>query len=291
MTTLPARCHEPDVQRPFAALAVGAMYREIRLTPKPGLVDRANNGAHQDMNYSLFMASIAAIAPWFSLFFNAGRETARLCGEQTLAAIRPTGLACEQAMFNATGGVNTHKGGIFSLGLLCAAAGRLTQRRGALTQRSLCHEVRLMCAGIVAHELKSTGVAKTKGERLFQTFGFTGARGEAANGFTTVRQFGLPALENALRQGASENEALLRMLLALIAANPDTNLVSRGGIKGLNYAQRYARRLLAIRNLPVGKLHHALGRMDAAFIARNLSPGGSADLLAVGWLLSQFPAE
>lgn len=178
MTILPARHPECGVQRSVAELAAEAMYREITLTPKPGLVDRDNSGAHQDMNFTVFMASIAAVAPWFSLFFNVGKETASLGGMQTLRAIRPTGLACEQAMFAATGGVNTHKGGIFSLGLLCAAAGRLSQRDEALTQRSLCNETRLICTGIVELELKKSGVAKTKGEQLFQTFGFTGARGK-----------------------------------------------------------------------------------------------------------------
>lgn len=291
MTTSLARCNAPDIQRTFAELAVESMYREINLTPKPGLVDRVNNGAHCDMTFALFMTSIAAIAPWFSVFFNVGRETARLAGPQTLRAIRPTGLACEQAMFNATGGVNTHKGGIFSLGLLCAAAGRLTQRDEALTQRSLCHETRLICTGIVEQELKTTGIAKTKGEQQFQKYGFTGARGEAARGFITVRQAGLPQLQTALRQGESEDLALLRMFLGMMAVNPDTNLVSRGGVKGLNYARRYSRRLLKIKRLTANRLVKALCRMDAEFIKRNLSPGGSADLISVGWLLSQFPAE
>lgn len=291
MTTSLARCNAPDVQQPFAELAAEALYREIRLTPKPGLVDRVNSGAHKDMDFALFMSSIAAIAPWFSTFFNVGRETARLAGPQTLRAIRPTVLACEQAMFNATGGVNTHKGGIFSLGLLCAAAGRLTQRQENLTQRSLCEECSAICTGIVERELNNRGVAKTKGEQQFKAYGFTGARGEAESGFATVRHAGLPHFETALRRGASEDEALLRMLLGLMALNPDTNLVSRGGTKGLNYARRYARRILTVQHLTPEKLINALTNMDVQFIRRNLSPGGSADLIAVGWLLSQFPSE
>lgn len=291
MTTSLARCNAPDVQQPFAELAAEALYREIRLTPKPGLVDRVNCGAHKDMDFALFMSSIAAIAPWFSTFFNVGRETARLAGPQTLRALRPTGLACEQAMFNATGGVNTHKGGIFSLGLLCAAAGRLTQRQENLTQRSLCEECSAICTGIVERELNNRGVAKTKGEQQFKSYGFTGARGEAESGFATVRHAGLPHFETALRRGASEDEALLRMLLGLMASNPDTNLVSRGGTKGLNYARRYARRILTVKHLTPEKLINALTNMDVQFIRRNLSPGGSADLIAVGWLLSQFPSE
>lgn len=209
---------------------------------------------------------------------------------QTLLAIRPTGLACEQAMFNATEGVNTHKGGIFSLGLLCAAAGRLVKRNQMLSQRNLCEETRAMCAGLVSQELKRKGLAKTKGEHIFQRFGLSGARGEAENGFYTVRQFGLPQWQKARREGLSEQDALLRMLLALMAFNPDTNVVSRGGLSGLQYVQRYAQRVLNIEHLAGEKLRKALRHMDKALIDRNISPGGSADLLAVGWVLSHYPA-
>ncbi|NDJ58793.1 triphosphoribosyl-dephospho-CoA synthase CitG [Enterobacteriaceae bacterium 4M9] len=275
----------------IAELATRAMHREITLTPKPGLVDSANNGAHKDMTIMLFMASIAAISPWFSLFFEKGKQTATLPGPQTLRAIRPIGLACEHAMFTATHGVNTHKGGIFSLGLLCAAAGRLTGRDETLTQRNLCRETSRMCINLVEDELHPTRMPKTKGELIFQTTGLTGARGEAASGFITVRRYGLPLLEKSLRAGASEQDALLMMLLALMATNPDTNIISRGGVNSLRYVQRYARRLLKMKNLSGEKLYNALVNMDNALIARNLSPGGSADLLAVGWLLSHFPSD
>ncbi|KAE9856883.1 triphosphoribosyl-dephospho-CoA synthase, partial [Escherichia coli] len=175
----------------------------------------------RDMDHALFVRSIAAITPWFSRFAELGSAHADKPADAQLRIIRPMGMACEQAMFNATGGVNTHKGGIFSLGLLCAAAGRLTQRDEMLTQRSLCRETRIICTGIVEQELKTTGIARTKGEQQFQTYGFTGARGEAASGFMTVRQAGLPHLHTALGQGEPEDVALLRMLLGLMAANPD----------------------------------------------------------------------
>lgn len=278
--------HEVNI----AELAAQGMYREVILTPKPGLVDRHNNGSHTDMNITLFMASIAAIAPWFSLFVSKGIQTAWQKPTQTLLSIRPVGLACEQAMFRATGGVNTHKGGIFSLGLFCSAAGRLKGRGEVINRHALCLEVSQICAGMVSRELKKNGEAKTKGEHLFQQHGFTGARGEAESGFITVRKYGLPVWENAIQSGYSPTESLHRALLSLIAHNPDTNILSRGGLKGLYYAQRYAARLLGIKNLTGDRLEQALFTMDNAFIARNLSPGGSADLLAVTWLLSQFPA-
>lgn len=147
-----------------------------------------------------------------------------------------------------------------------------------------------MCAGLVSQELKRKGLAKTKGEHIFQRFGFSGARGEAENGFYTVRQFGLPQWQKARREGLSEQDALLRMLLALMAFNPDTNVVSRGGLSGLQYVQRYAQRVLKIEHLAGEKLRKALRHMDKALIDRNISPGGSADLLAVGWVLSHYPA-
>lgn len=290
MTIFAVNAERAEQRESIAWLAAEAMYREVRLTPKPGLVDGENNGAHRDMNIALFMASIRAVSPWFPRFFAQGKATADLPAPQTLLAIRPTGLACEQAMFNATGGVNTHKGGIFSLGLLCAAAGRLVKCNQMLSQRNLCEETRAMCAGLVSQELKRKGLAKTKGEHIFQRFGLSGARGEAENGFYTVRQFGLPQWQKARREGVSEQDALLRMLLALMAFNPDTNVVSRGGLSGLQYVQRYAQRVLKIEHLAGEKLRKALRHMDKALIDRNISPGGSADLLAVGWVLSHYPA-
>ena len=289
MTILATSAKPAAETQNIAGLAAEAMTREVTLTPKPGLVDSLNNGAHCDMDIALFHASIAAVAPWFPLFYARGYATAGAPASRTLQAIRPTGLACEQAMFSATGGVNTHKGGIFSLGLLCAAAGRLAKSDKRLSQESLCFEIHTMCAGLVDGELKKGGRARTKGELIFHHHGLTGARGEAENGFATVRQYGLPQWNAALQRGLSEKEALLLMLLALMANNPDTNVVSRSGMRGLRYVQRYARRILKIRNLTGERLMRALAAMDRALIARNISPGGSADLLAVGWVLSHFP--
>ncbi|WP_256738275.1 triphosphoribosyl-dephospho-CoA synthase, partial [Cronobacter sakazakii] len=189
---------------------------------------------------------------------------------------RPAGLACEQAMFSATGGVNTHKGGIFSLGLLCAAAGRLAAQGESLTPTALCMTVSAMTRGIVARELAHGRRAATAGERLYRQFGLTGARGEVESGFATVRRHVLP-----FWQYAQGERGLQQALLRLMAVNPDTNLASRGGLEGLRYVQKYASGLLAR-----GWDDEALREMDRALITRNLSPGGSADLLAVSWLLA-----
>ncbi|PWC17285.1 triphosphoribosyl-dephospho-CoA synthase CitG [Brenneria corticis] len=261
-----------------------ALTAEVMLTPKPGLVDRANNGAHRDMDVALFHHSIRAISPWFRRFTAAGWRYAYLPLPQLLPQIRPIGLACEQAMFAATKGVNAHKGGIFAFGLLCAAAGWLAAQGRRVTRQSLCRSVAEICRDMVRRELARGGGAATAGEHLYRRYGLTGARGEAASGFNTVRRFSLPALTRAVAAGADEETALLRTLLVLMAHNPDTNLVSRGGMPGLDFVRRYAGKLLAA---PLDR--QALIAMDKALIARNLSPGGSADLLALTWLLFHYP--
>ncbi|UNK59919.1 triphosphoribosyl-dephospho-CoA synthase CitG [Buttiauxella ferragutiae] len=258
-------------------LAQQALWDEVWLTPKPGLVDSANNGSHRDMDLALFLKSITAIAPWFSAFRTLGIEHSGRPAKELLNLIRPTGIACEQAMYQATWGVNTHKGGVFSLGLLCTAAGRLEGKKAAITASSLCETVSEICAGLVERELINSCKSATVGERLYQQFGLTGARGEAESGFMTVREHVLPYWF----EESNLPRRLLNALLRLMAHNPDTNLVSRGGLAGLQYVQRYAMRLLH-----QGWTIEDIREMDANLIARNLSPGGSADLLAVSYILA-----
>ncbi|WP_326899845.1 triphosphoribosyl-dephospho-CoA synthase CitG [Kosakonia cowanii] len=261
------------------ALAARALRQELDLTPKPGLVDRANSGAHRDMDYALFLASIDAITPWFARFEQAGFEHAHKPAAAQLRLIRPMGIACEQAMFAATDGVNTHKGGIFSLGLLSFAAGRLRGLGWQLSADALCNEVSAICRGLVARELAGRAQAITAGEKQFRDYGLTGARGEAEQGFITVRRAVLPFWQQ--EQG---ERRLHNALLRLMAVNRDSNLVSRGGLAGLRYVQDYAQQLLA-----TGWEKDDLRQMDQALIARHLSPGGSADLLAVAYVLAMIP--
>lgn len=253
-------------------LAEEALWQELELTPKPGLVDKLNNGSHRDMDHAMFARSIAAISPWFPRFAELGSEHADKPAEEQLRLIRPMGIACEQAMYAATGGVNTHKGGIFSLGLLCFVAGRV---RDVSTQ-TLCREVSNICRGLVDRELAGRRCMATAGERQYQQHGLTGARGEVESGFATVRK--------VLQQW--NRHQLHDLLLRLMAVNQDSNLVSRGGIEGLRYVQGYAQRLLAD-----GWDREALIAMDRTLIARNLSPGGSADLLSVGWVLAMHKSK
>ena len=207
-----------------------------------------------------------------------GRANVQQAPDRQLALVRPAGMACEQDMLNATGGVNTHKGGIFSLGLLCFAAGRLQGQNRLVTSDNVCRTVSEICQGLVSRELHHTPHPSTAGERQFQQFALTGARGEVESGFATIRRFVLPHWH------AEQGERRLHhALLRLMATNNDSNLVSRGGIAGLRYVQSYAQNLL--NN---GWDLTRLQEMDRALIAKHLSPGGSADLLAVACVLAEL---
>lgn len=214
-------------------LVARALLTEARLTPKPGLVDIRNSGAHRDMDLAAFERSTTAIAPWMEKFFIMGNNTAALAAENVLVMLRPLGMACENDMLQATNGVNTHRGAIFAFGLLSAAIGRLLARGEPLEQNRICDQVARLSRNIVAHELSAKKAGKlTKSEAHFQCYGLSGARGEAESGFRTVRTQALPVFNRVVQEHDDTHLALLQTLLHLMAWNDDTNLVSREAWKG-----------------------------------------------------------
>lgn len=268
-----------------------ALLVEVHLTPKPGLVDLRNNGAHSDMNVAMFEASAAAIAPFFEQFFLAGAASTCEPATESLPELRRLGLKAEAAMFRATGGVNTHKGAIFAFGLVLGAAGRLTAIRAALASDALCDEVAAIAAGIVSRDLDGTNrTAMTAGEYIYRRYGMRGARGEAESGFATVREVGLTAFRAARAQGAGEEHSLLAALVALLAQNADTNLIARGGPQATEYVHREARAIVEA-GVAAADFMPRLEALDDAFIARNLSPGGTADLVGLTWFLARLESS
>lgn len=270
-------------------LANSAMLNEVNLTPKPGLVDMRNNGAHKDMDLTDFYRSAEAIRIWIPYFIEYGMSTHLQPSSDILYGLRPLGMACEASMYKATSGVNTHKGTIFSLGLLATAMGRLVSNQKAVTQQNLCHEVAAMSHGMVMRELEQNNQALTAGQRLYQQHGLSGARGEAESGFQSVLTTSLPVYQSLIAQGIDPQRALLQALLSLMAVNGDTNVASRGGPEGLRWLQQTAQQFLAEGGVMQTDYITKLKEFDRQCIERNLSPGGSADLLIVTWFLVQFP--
>jgi len=281
----------------FAAAVAGRAYRaimeEVAVTPKPGLVDRAGPGAHRDMDYSTFQASARVLRPWFADFVRRGCLLARLEPEEIFLRARPLGVDAEKAMFAATGGVNTHKGLVFSLGLLCVAAGALKARGVSLSAEALCGFSARMCSGIVDRELRNreedVGRNPSHGERVFSLYGAPGVRDEAEKGFPTVLRTALPRMRDLLlRYPGRRNHVLLAVLLELMSGLEDTNVLTRGGPEALERVRRSAREALALGGPFTRRGSFHIDDMSRDFAAAGISPGGSADLLAVSIFLSGF---
>ena len=263
--------------REAARLACQALLYEVAITPKPGLVDRENSGSHRDMDFFTFQASAAALQPYFAQCVRIGRQGG--APEETLRALRLPGKLAEAEMRRATVGVNTHKGAIFSMGILCGALGRLDRESWGNPDRIL-DECAAMAKGIVSEDYRdlTPETAKTAGQKLYLRYGITGVRGQAEAGFPAVREAGLPTLEAALAAGKNINEASCAALLTLLVHTADTNMIHRGGFDGMQQATLEVREILDRENFPS---RETLESLDKRFIEKNLSPGGSADLLAL----------
>ncbi len=269
----------------IASLVVQSLIDEVNTTPKPGLVDRRNNGSHQDMTIQHFLASANALKPYFAECVKIGQETAHLPPEDTFPLLRQAGLAAEETMYQATGGVNTHKGAIYTMGVLCGSIGRLWSAEIPVADISAVLEE---CAKTVKPSVKADfAVANgtTAGEQLYLKYGVGGIRAEVAAGLPSVANIALPCYQEALSNGLTSNDAGMLTLLHLIARVDDTNLYHRGGTEGAGWAADAAKSLLGSQSTPSICQVEAL---DDAFIARNLSPGGCADLLAVTYFLNRL---
>lgn len=237
-------------------MAENALLAEVHFTPKPGLVDEANNGAHRDMDVPLFERSAHALRPCFEEFVRLGLQGA------SPAALQQAGVRAEQAMFAATGGVNTHKGAIYSGALLLHAAGRLLSGE---EEGDLCGLAAQTAAAIPA----PTG---THGAAVRAQCG--GIRTEAVSGYPTAQ-----AVLRQLRQSGPLDALLLSM-----SRLDDSTLWHRGGAEGAQLVRSRAADILAA---PASEREARTRRLDMELIERNLSPGGSADLLAMAFFLEK----
>jgi len=264
--------------RHIGQIAQQSLLYEVCTTPKPGLVDCNNSGSHKDMDIFTFMASSAALADYFRECAKIGIQSRNLDADKVLPRLRFPGKLAEQAMYEATGGVNTHKGCIFSLGILCAAAGRLeADQRNPEKVLNVCKDI----ANGITRELDKENAA-TVGENLFVQHGITGVRGQAEAGFPAVLEVGLPVLEDGLQKGLSLNDVGCATLLALLTATVDTNLIHRSDLQQQQTIAAEIAELLKNDPYPAAKF---LQDLDRVFTEKNLSPGGSADLLALTYFL------
>lgn len=264
-----ARPMRPSMQpADLGRLARACLHLELDTYPKPGLVSPVDSGAHRDMDIALMRASADALQPYFVDLAVAGAMGAEM------AELRRIGLAAEAAMLVATGGVNAHRGAIFGMGLLAAAAGA----EGFAGESLGARVARLWGPAIRGRPLSSV----SNGGRAARRYGVGGASAEAAAGFPALYRAALPALrEGEAMTGGAGEAARVHALFRLIAVLEDTNLLHRGGAEGLGFAKTEAVRFLAAGSVAQPDWLPRAEAVHRAFVARNLSPGGAADLLAM----------
>jgi triphosphoribosyl-dephospho-CoA synthase len=259
-----------------ASIALGraaslALYDELALSPKPGLVTFEDSGSHDDMDARTFMRSIHALRSYFPLMAELGAQRA------PFALLPRCGIEAEARMMAATGDINTHRGAIFTLGLLCAAAGATLSAHQPLTAFALREALlerwgESLLARACQPPRMPGGVAAWR-------LGLRSASAEAALGFPVLFEMTLPTLRARLQE-TSEEAARVDALFATIAVLEDSNLARRAGLEGLHFAHERARDFLDAGGFATRRGPERAARIGREFVERRLSPGGAADMLA-----------
>lgn len=270
MTKATASFHTLLEADQLAELVRQALVAEAELTPKPGLVDRRGSGAHSDLSLNIMRRSASAIAPYFAAM--AAASCIAPMDQLLRTEVAAIGRKAEVAMLRETGGSNAHKGAIWVLGLLVTA----TSQGDGLRPEAIAKN-----AGLLAQLPDSVRPQLVShGDVVRSRYGATGARGEAYAGFPHVVTVGLPVLRGAREHGSSETNSRLSSLLAIMGSLDDTCVLYRGGDEGLQTVKQGAKEVLVSGGPGSAAGDEALRRLDRELFAKNISPGGSADLLA-----------
>ncbi len=252
-------------------LASMALQAELDTTPKPGLVDRNDNGAHRDMDHALMRRSIQALHPYFVRLAQIGFDNPQPRHDE----IQQVGIEAEQAMFNATGGVNTHKGALFSIGLAAVALGGM-----ACSNNAQLHSLSNSIASLASLFPDTSG---THGSKAKANNKLKGALDNAREGYPQLFKAWLPFYLDRLAEG--DKYALHKTLLRIMCDLDDTNIVYRTSMETMQEVQGEARRVL--EHIPeTSHFEAVLQAMNTDYIRRNISPGGSADMLSLVVFLS-----
>ena len=272
---------------PITCQAIGraatlALYDELALSPKPGLVTLTDRGSHDDMDARTFMRSLLALRGYFVRIAGLGAAGA------PFEELERCGIDAERRMLGATGGINTHRGAIFTLGLLCATGGAVAAAGGRIDAPRLRAE--LMARWGAALATRAQRPSLLPGGQAAQRHGLRSASAEAALGFPVLFETAAPALHDAGQRGLPAPVAKLDALFHVIAVLDDANLAHRGGLPGLRFAQDAARRFLADGGAAAPDAVQRAQAIAQAFVARRLSPGGAADMLAAACWMQRIGA-
>ena len=292
----------PPTTLPYiiAHLATQALQAELDTTPKPGLVDKDNNGAHRDMDHALMQLSINTLHPYFvRLAFLGFADTL-----PSHTVIRDAGIEAEKAMLEATNGVNTHKGALFSMGLAVVAAAYEEKKaaankevRGKEREEEYLSSLQLTIKALAASFPDTSGTHGSKAKQLSNgTTTIKGALDNAREGYEKLFAEWLPFYNE--RRKSHDAHALHKTLLRIMCNIDDTNVIYRTNVVTAEEVKQEARALLAsfeeayaaedkekcasaIEEKCASAELLALKDMDRRYTERNISPGGAADMLSL----------
>ena len=261
-----------------AKLATKALLYEVSISPKAGLVSRLSNGSHRDMDFYTFIDSSLSLSKYFSECFIYGQKN-DFYSPNFFKNLRDLGKKAEKEMYKATNGINTHKGTIFSMGILISVLASCLKESKEIDLRLLSEKIKNMCSPL-SNELESTNNFSTYGEKAYKKYHLTGARGLAISGYNIVLLDGINKLKKLTKILDFETSCIL-LLFYYISILDDTNIVNRANFETLKEIQMLCKNIYEdnIKFLSKEKIKNEMSNLNDVFIEKNISAGGSADLL------------
>ena len=261
-----------------AKLATKALLYEVSISPKAGLISRLSNGSHKDMDFYTFIDSVLSLSNYFSECYTYGQEN-NFYSPNFFKNLRDLGKKAEKEMYQATNGVNTHKGTIFSMGILISVLASHLKEVDKIDLKILSQKIKNMCSSLI-DELENINNFSTYGEKAFKNYHLTGARGLALSGYDIVLLDGINKLKEFTKSLDFETSCIL-LLFYYISILDDTNIVNRTNFETLKEIQILCKNLYEenVKSLSKEKIRNEMSKLNDIFIEKNISAGGSADLL------------
>ncbi len=273
------------IRQEITLYATKALMYEVSVTPKPGLVDRYSQGCHTDMDFFTFISSSSALSYYWREIVDLAAVWDGKEKEKTLRGLRTTGIKMEESMLSATEGVNTQKGAIFLLGFTAFACAYRIINNQEPSDENISSVISYLNANAVEKELINNTSGGSHGEKVFNKYGKElagGIRLEVEGGLPTIFNISLPVLKELAKTEENTeqwwNTTLKEVLLHLMAKNNDTNILFRSNADILAETKQLAHICIEKESLERIKQFEILNDFCEQ---HNISPGGSADLLAV----------
>lgn len=264
-------------------LALKSMLYEVSLADKPGLVTPFSNGAHKDMDYYTFIdSSIVLQKPLYKM---AELGTCLQEPKELMKRARDIGMEAEKLMLRTTKGVNTHKGMLFLLGLAVSAT--TFAITNGFNFNDITKIIKSMGEGLVLKELSSLEGKKgrTHGEEVYVKYGISGIRGEAETGLPIIFEKSLPFYKENFE--LSKSDKMLQSLIYIMSINDDINIIYRHSKETLLEVKERSSLIIDMGGVKSELGRRAIANLSIEFKERNISPGGSADLLALTLFFSE----